>query len=79
VADRVGMDLLVYHDMTDYLGADLSHGADAGKEFGDTFAGYHVVATGSPIHEGKDVTVVLAFGKRPMPEIQALLDKLKDS
>ncbi len=43
-------------------------GADAGAEFGDTFAGYFVVAVGRPIHKSKDVTVVLAHGPRPMPE-----------
>jgi hypothetical protein len=79
VADRVGMDLLVYHDMTDYTGADLTEGADAGKEFGDTFAGYHIVAVGPPIHSGKDVTVVLAHGSQPMEEFRALLNKLKHS
>jgi hypothetical protein len=79
VAERVGMDLLVYHDMTDYTGADLTVGADAGKEFGDTFAGYYVAAVGPPVHPGKDVTVVLAHGRRPMQEFDALLSKLADS
>jgi hypothetical protein len=68
------MDLLVYHDMTDYTGANLTEGADAGKEFGDTFAGYRIVAVGAPINEGKDVTVVLAHGRRPWEEFQALLE-----
>lgn len=76
---RVGIDLFVYHDLTDNVGADLSLGADAGVELGDLFAGYHVVAVGEPIHSGKDVTVVLAFGNRPMDEIQALLDKIQPS
>jgi hypothetical protein len=61
------------------LGADLTEGADAGKEFGDTFAGYHIVAVGPPIHSGKDVTVVLAHGSQPMEEFRALLNKLKHS
>jgi hypothetical protein len=79
VAERVGMDLLVYHDMTAYTGAVLEKGADAGVEFGDTFAGYYVAAVGPPIHADKDATVVLAHGKQPMEEIQALLDKLGPS
>lgn len=36
----------IYHDMTDYTGARVEVGADAGAEFGDTFAGYYVVAVG---------------------------------
>ena len=77
--ERVGMDLLVYHDMTDYTGARLEVGADAGTEFGDTFAGYRIVAVGPPIHGSKDVTVVLAHSRTEMEAFQALLDKLKHS
>jgi hypothetical protein len=75
----VGLDLLVYHDMTAYTDTNLTVGADAGVELGEPFAGYHIVAVGPPIHEGKDRTVVLAFGARPMTEIQALLDKIRPS
>lgn len=64
MAEGVGIDLLVYHDMTDYAGARLEKGADAGAELGETFAGYHIVAVGPPINPGKDVTVVLAHGAR---------------
>ena len=39
---RVGMDLLVYHDMTDFTGAQLKVGANAGEEFGETFEGYYI-------------------------------------
>ena len=75
MAEGVRLDLLVYHDMTDYTGAKLNRGADAGLEFGPTFADYHIVAVGPPIHPGKDATVVLAHNTRPMEAIQALLDK----
>lgn len=74
---RVGIDLLVYHDLTDNVGANLTVGADAGAEFGEPFAGYHIVAVGRGVNPGKDKTVVLAFGNRPMSEIQALLDKIQ--
>ena len=79
MSERVGMDLLVYHDMTDYTGTDLRVGADAGESLGDTFAGYRIVAVGPPIHESKDVTVVLAHSRTEMEALQALLNKLKHS
>jgi hypothetical protein len=73
----VGIDLLVYHDMTDYTGAELRVGADAGSVFGDTFKGYSIVALGPPTNEGKDVTVVLAHGARPMEGMQSVLDRMR--
>lgn len=75
MTERVGLDLLVYHDMTDYTGADLSVGADAAAVLGELFVGYRIVAVGPAINRGKDKTVVLAFSNQPMAEIQALLDK----
>jgi hypothetical protein len=76
---RVGIDLLVYHDLTDNVGADLTLGVDAGPEFGEAFTGYHIVAVGRGVNPGKDKTVVLAFGSKPMAEVQALLDKIPPS
>jgi hypothetical protein len=79
MTDRVGVDLLVYHDVSAYSGTNFAIGTDAGSELGAPFAGYHIVALGPPIHDGKDATVVLAVGNRPMEEIQALLDKNRPS
>ena len=79
MAQGVKLDLLVYHDMTDYVGADLSLMADAGEQLGDMFAGYRVVAVGGPIHPGKDKTVVLAHRRDTDPDMQALLKKLPPS
>jgi hypothetical protein len=72
---RTGIDLLIYRDFTDNLGADLSIGADAAKELG-LEDGFYVVAKGPPIHDSKDMTVVVAAGRRLMPEVQAMLDNL---
>ena len=76
MAKGTGIDLLVYHDLTDTTerGARLELGANAAEEFGDIFEGMYIVAIGDPVHDSKDVTVVLAHGSRPMPEMQALLD-----
>jgi len=79
VAQGTGLDLLVYHDMTVYTDADLQLGADAGKELGDLFDGYRIVAVGPAIHDSKDRTVVLAHTRTPMTAIQALLDKIEPS
>jgi hypothetical protein len=38
--------------------------------------GYYIVESGPPIHSGKAATLVVAFGKRPMPEIKAMLERL---
>ena len=35
----------------------------------------HVVAVGPPIHRGKDATIVIAYRKTPMLEVQELLDR----
>lgn len=72
-------DLLVYHDLSDPTattgGTIPSVGDDAETRFGSAIGhSRHVVAVGPGIHDGR-VTVVLAHGKRPMPEIQALLDR----
>ena len=71
-------DLLVYHDMTDPTpstgGAVPSVGDPAERWFGTLGRNRHVVAVGPGIHEGR-ITVVLAHGRRPMPEVQALLDR----
>jgi hypothetical protein len=64
------LDLLVYHDFTDTGDAVLRVGESAAS------LGYpdlHVAAIGPPIHEGKERTVVLAHGARPMPRVQELL------
>jgi hypothetical protein len=75
-------DLLVYHDLTDPTkstgGTVPEVGDDAEKRFGSEIGhARHVVAVGPGIHDGR-VTVVLAHGKRPMPEVQAMLDRAAD-
>jgi hypothetical protein len=63
-------DLLIYHDFTDTFDSPLTVG-DSARALG--FEDMHVVALGPPIHEGKDRTIVLAHGARPMREMQALI------
>jgi hypothetical protein len=81
MAERRAIDLLVYHDLTDHTspGVRLEVGASAAAEFGDAFEGLYIAAVGPPIHDSKDVTVVLAHGNRPMPEVQALLERRPQS
>jgi hypothetical protein len=75
---RTTYDLLVYHDLSDPTersgGGVPSVGDRAEEWFGSIGKDRHVVAVGPGIHEGR-VTVVLAHGDRPMPEVQALLDR----
>jgi hypothetical protein len=76
---RTGYDLLVYHDLSDPTestgGRVPSIGDNAEEWFGSEIGRErHVVAVGPGIHEGR-VAVALAHGKRPMPELQALLDR----
>lgn len=74
-------DLLVYHDMTDPTvssgGMIPRIGDNAEQWFGELGRERHVVAVGPGVHDNR-VTVVLAHGRRPMPEIQALLDRQTD-
>lgn len=76
MSEGTGIDLLVYHDLTDFTspGARLEVGVNAATELGDAFEGLYIVAVGPPIHESKDMTVVLAHGNRPMEKIQSFLD-----
>lgn len=67
-------DVFVYRDLSDYTDAPAAVGMawpDPGN--GD---GMHIVAMGRPIHEGKDATIVLAVGARPLEDVQRLLDSL---
>jgi hypothetical protein len=62
-------DVLVYHDFS----------SSETPKLGEPFPGFeggtlHVVAVGPPVHPERARTVVLAFGRDPMPEIQKLLD-----
>jgi len=68
-------DLLVYHDFTDTINDRLTSGDDAGEKLGDKFAGMRVVAVGSPVHEGRDATVILAHSNWPMDALQAYADR----
>jgi hypothetical protein len=72
-------DLFVYHDLSDSTpstgGSVPPVGAPAEQWFGEIGRDRHVVAVGRGIHEGR-MTVVLAHGARPMPEVQNLLDTL---
>jgi hypothetical protein len=73
-------DLLVYYDLSDSTGSTgglvPSVGDRADEWFGDRIGGgRYVVAVAPGVHEGR-ITVVLAHGRRPMPELQALLDRL---
>jgi hypothetical protein len=62
----IGIDLLVYRDLTDPIHEKLpSVGDDAAEWLGEEFRGMYVVAVGPPIHEGKDATVVLGAEYRP--------------
>jgi hypothetical protein len=76
---RTDYDLLVYHDLSDSTestgGSVPSVGQSAEDQFGEIGRDRHVVAVGPGIHQGR-VTIVLAHGKQPMPELQALLDRL---
>jgi hypothetical protein len=79
---RTAYDLLVYHDVSDPTertgGAIPSVGDDAESWFGSKIGGdRHVVAVGPGIYEGR-VTVALAHSNRPMPELQALIDRQAD-
>lgn len=65
-------DLLVYHDFGDTFDEPLAIGDDAAKI---GFPGLRVVALGPAIHEGKDATLVLSHGARPMREVQRLLER----
>lgn len=75
-------DLLVYHDLADPTessgGTIPSVGDNAEEWFGDLGRDRNVVAVGPGIHEGR-VTVVLAHRRTPMPEVQAMLDRLADA
>lgn len=66
------LDLFTYRDF-DTLDVELSVGDNAAERLGSEFKGLHVVALGPPIHEGKDLTVVLASEHRPdrMQELKA--------
>lgn len=71
-------DLLVYHDLIDPTGRTggtiPSVGDDAEALFGEIGRHRRVVAVAPGVHEGR-ITVVLAHSDRPMPEIQAILDR----
>jgi len=75
---RTTYDLLVYHDLsdpTDRTGGTVpSVGDNAGEWFGSLGRDRRVVAVGPGIHDGR-ITVVLAHGHGPMPEMQALLER----
>jgi hypothetical protein len=70
------LDLLVYHDFTDTNNNELRVG-DSAEPLG--YADLHVVAIGPPIHGGKERTIVLGHGARPMQEVQDLLDRRSES
>jgi poly(3-hydroxybutyrate) depolymerase len=78
----VNYDLLIYHDLndpTESTGSSLpSLGDAAEKWFGPFGEDRHVVALAPPIHRGKNATVVLAHGSRPMPEVQERLTPAPD-
>jgi hypothetical protein len=78
---RTAYDLLVYHDLSDPTersgGTIPSVGDNAEEWFGEIGRDRNVVAVGPGIHEGR-VTVVLAHRHSPMPEMQAMLDRLAD-
>jgi len=71
----VDYDLLIYEDLSAPMHqVPPAVGDAAAPLFGSRFSDHSVVAVGPGIHEGR-VTVVLAFGREPMHEIQALLEK----
>jgi hypothetical protein len=76
-------DLLIYHDLSDDTERTGDRAPDVGDDaadwFGELGRDRHVVAVGPGIHGRDRVTVVLAHGNRPMPEIQAMLDALRQS
>jgi len=77
---ETGYDLLVYHDLSDptaSTGGTVPTVGESGERFALIGKDRHVVAVGPGIHPGR-ITVVLAHGDRPMPEMQALLDRLAD-
>jgi hypothetical protein len=75
-------DLFVYADVTDpteRTGGSVPKVGDSAEEwFGATGRDQVIVAAGPGIHEGR-VTVVIGPGPGPMPEVQALLDRLNES
>jgi hypothetical protein len=60
-------DVLVYHDFSS------SERPRIGEQFPGFPEDHGVVAIGPPIHEARTATVVLAFGARPMPEVERVL------
>jgi hypothetical protein len=79
MAERTSYDLLVYHDLSDSTPSTGGHvpsvGDKADEWFGEDIGrDRHVVYVGPGINEGR-TTVVLAHGKRPMPELQERLDR----
>jgi hypothetical protein len=69
-------DLLRYHDLSDSVNdRPLQVGDDAGEMLGAGFEGMAVVAVGPPVHGDRTAAVVVAFGKPPMPEMQAMLER----
>jgi hypothetical protein len=70
-------DLLVYHDLadpTETTGGTIPQVGESAERFGPFGKDRHVAAVGPGIHPGR-ITVVLAHGTQPMPELQALLDR----
>ena len=70
------LDLFTYLDF-DSLDVDLDVGDNAAEKLGSEFKGLYVAAVGPPIHEGKDVVVVLASEHRPnrMQELKAFFSQ----
>jgi hypothetical protein len=66
-------DVLTYHD---FRAEDSYAIGDPAPRLGSPdYPEMHVVAVGPPIHRGKDATIVIAYRKTPMLEVQELLDR----
>lgn len=75
-ANTISLDLLRYHDFHHTTGAAINVGDEASAIFGPDFEGLRIVSVGPPIHEGKDMTVVVAHSDRAMERMQEVLDGL---
>jgi hypothetical protein len=77
MGEATSYDLLVYYDLSDgteTTGGTTSRVGESAERFGLIGKDRHVVAVAEGIHAGR-TTVVLAHGKQPMTELQALLDQ----